>query len=105
MTAFERQYQRARDELGGVLRNARDAARFDQASVETEARISHGLLSKIERGVGALPSIETAGRLARAVRADEEQVRLLVIRARILRHFRRDTVKFDELLAALALDV
>ncbi len=104
MTTFDSQYLRTRVELGRLLRTARDAAGFDQASVEEEAGISHGMLSKIERAVGTLPSIKTAVRLARAVGAEQKHVRLLVIRARTLRHFRKDNVDLDELLAALSMD-
>ena len=91
MVDLRSQYDRVMERLGLLLKEARERAGFDQASVEREARIPGGLLSKWENARANPPSLDTAERLAKIVGADVKEVRTLIFHGRILRNMQDDT--------------
>ena len=60
--------------FGERLRAARKERQFSQRRVASEAGIDHTYLSKIEAGTIPLPSSETIGKLAEAVRVDPDDL-------------------------------
>ncbi len=100
-SALESQLQNIKDEIARILSSARSESGYDQVSVEREAQIAHGTLSKFERGVSeALPSLELAARLERALSIPSGDLRPFIIAGRIVRNFRRDEVSVGEILGA-----
>lgn len=85
MADLKNQYDNAVDELGAIFRAAREAQSRDQESIERAVRLSRGTISRLENGMGSLPALETAIRIAQEVDADLEQVVGVMLRAQILR--------------------
>lgn len=101
MSDLDIQLQQIKDELGALLRSAREARSYSQGGVERDVGISQGMLSKLERGVSeALVSFDLASSLAESLRLDERELRRLLIKANIVRHFRRTDVTVEEIKAA-----
>lgn len=102
VTDLRRQYEAILAELGELLSEHREASNLDQKSVGRAAGVSDTYVSKLERAATSHPSMATGLALARAVGADENRVRRLLVAAKIAKSFMDENgVDADDLLAAV----